>query len=246
MRIINNLLNEAKEKLNTDAQSKIFHKRLSFDAKGNFINPLNKEFEKSSRENSSSSSDSSNNNLDINKSKNVEKDKIVKNKSEKSIKKGKKKIVKKTKIKDKKKQKGKIQKSLNKKNISKIKSNDNNKKGSDDKIEKKESEAIIDPEVNNLLNQIENEDQNNINFYQEEDDFIKDFNFDFYSSEEDEKYTLQKKMRQIRKKKNKCLFLIFKYIAKKLNYKKDFEKADLIKCLIDEEFNAIKRASNKR
>ena len=43
-------------------------------------------------------------------------------------------------------------------------------------------------------------------------------------------------MRQIRKKKNKCLFLIFKYIAKKLNYKKDFEKADLIKCLIDEEF----------
>lgn len=236
MRIINNLLNEAKEKLNTDAQSKIFHKRLSFDAKGNFINPLNKEFEKSSRENSSSSSDSSNNNLDINKSKNVEKDKIVKNKSEKSIKKGKKKIVKKTKIKDKKKQKGKIQKSLNKKNISKIKSNDNNKKGSDDKIEKKESEAIIDPEVNNLLNQIENEDQNNINFYQEEDDFIKDFNFDFYSSEEDEKYTLQKKMRQIRKKKNKCLFLIFKYIAKKLNYKKDFEKADLIKCLIDEEF----------
>ena len=239
IRVINNLLNEAKEKLNDDAQSKIFHKRLSFDAKRNFINPLKKEFEKSSSENSSSSSSSSNNNFKINKSKNEEKDKNDKNKDEKSIKKGKKKIIKKAKIiKDKKKQKGKIQKSINKKNISKIKNSENNNKiqVSDDKIEKKESQKILDPEVNHLLNQIENEDQNNVNFYQEEDDFIKDFNFDFYSSEEDEKYTFQKRMRQIRKRKNKYLFLIFKYIAKKLNFKKDFDKVDLIKCLIDEEF----------
>ena len=233
MRIISNLLNEAKEKLNNAAQSKIFHKRLSFDSKRNFINPLNKELGKSSPENSSSSSNSSNN---LDKTKNGEKDKIDKNKSEKSLKKGKKKIVKKAKIKDKKKQKGKIQKSINKKNISKMKNSENNTKVSDHINEKKDSEIIQDLEVKNLLNQIENEDQNNINFYQEEDDFIKDFNFDFYSSEEDEKITLQKKMRQIRKIKNKCLFSIFKYIAKKLNFKKDFTKADLIKCLLDEEF----------
>ena len=236
MRIINNLLSEAKVKLIDDAQSKIFRKRLSFDAKGNFINPLNGEFEKSSGDSSSSSSSSvsSNNNLDINKTKNEEKDKIDKNKSIKSVKKMKKKIIKQTKIKDKKKSKGKIQINLNKKNISKIKNIDINKE--EDKNEKKYLESIIDPEVKNLLVQVENEDQNNINFYQEEDDFIKDFNFDFYSSEEDEKYTMQKKRREIRKKKNKCLFQIFKYIAKKLNFKKDFAKVDLIKCLIDEEF----------
>jgi len=233
-RIINNLMNEARAKLNDDAQSKIFHKKLSFDKNEHFINPLTGEYEKSIEDSSliEISNNVSNNNIEINKTNNEEKEKSKIGKKEK------KKIGKKSKIKDKKKQKIKIHKSSKKKNISEMKKKENNDKGIDIKNakEKRESEFIFDPKVKYLLSQIENEDKNNKDFYKEEDDFIKDFNFDFYSSEEDEEYILHKKMRQIRKRKNKFLFLIFNYIAKNKKFSKDFKKADLIKCLLNEEF----------
>ena len=74
-------------------------------------------------------------------------------------------------------------------------------------------------------------------FYQEEEDFIKDFNFDFYSSEEEsETVTIQKKLRQIRKRKNKFLFLIFSYIAKNTDFNREFTREDIIKYFVDEEF----------
>ena len=230
-RINNNLMNEAKSKLNNDAQSNIFKKRLSFDTKEHFINPLNSEYEKSNDDSSSSeiSNNISNNNLEINKTNKEEKEKS---------KNGKKKFLKISKIKDKKKKKIKIHKSSKKKNISEKKNKENNDKDTENKNvrEKRESDFIFDPKIKNLLSQVENGDQNNKDFYQEEDDFIKDFNFDFYSSEEEEEYTLHKKMRQIRKRKNKFLFLIFNYIAKNKKFNKDFKKADLIKCLLNEEF----------
>lgn len=71
---------------------------------------------------------------------------------------------------------------------------------------KREIDYILDPKVKNLLIEVENEDQNNKDFYKEEDDFIKDFNFDFYSSEEDEEIILHKKMRQIQKRKTNFYF----------------------------------------
>ena len=85
-RIINKLMKEAKAKLNDDAhaQSKTFHKKLSFDSKEHFINPLDGEYEKSSEDSSSSefsnNNSNSNNNLEINKNNNEEKEKNEKNK----------------------------------------------------------------------------------------------------------------------------------------------------------------------
>ena len=95
---------------------------------------------------------------------------------------------------------------------------------------------ILDPKVKELLNDIKNNVQNET-IYNEEDDFIKDFNFDFYSSsEESEAVTLQKKLRCIRKKKNKHLFSIFNFIAKNTNFSNDFTKEDLIKYLLNQDF----------
>jgi len=234
-RIINKLMNKAKDKLNDDAhtQSNIYQKRLSFDTKEHFINPLDDEYEKSSGDSSLSgfSNNNSKNNLEINKTNNEEKEKNRKNRKN-----GKK--SKKSKNKDKKKQKIKNHKSSKKKNISEMKNKENNDKETNNKNakEKRDYDYIIDPKVKNLLIDAENEDQNNKDFYKEEDDFIRDFNFDFYSSEEEEEITLHKKMRQIRKRKNKFLFLIFNYIAKNKKFNKDFKKPDLIKCLLNDEF----------
>jgi hypothetical protein len=78
-RFINKLMNKAKAKLNDDAhaQSNIIQKRLSFDTKEHFINPLDDEYEKSSEDSSSSgfsnNNSNSNNNLEINKDYNEEK-----------------------------------------------------------------------------------------------------------------------------------------------------------------------------
>ena len=72
--------------------------------------------------------------------------------------------------------------------------------------------------------------------YKEEDDFVKDFNFEFYSSEEeDNSVSLQKLMRLVRKKINKYLFKIFEYIAKNADIE-NFKKDDLTKFLIEKDF----------
>ena len=95
---------------------------------------------------------------------------------------------------------------------------------------------ISDKKVKELLNVLQSEAKNET-IYNEDDDFIKDFNFDFYSSsEETEAVTLQKKMRFIRKKKNKYLFSIFEFIAKNTNFAKEFTKGDLIIYLFNREF----------
>ena len=85
---------------------------------------------------------------------------------------------------------------------------------------------------------IEEKNKNNTNefIYKEEDDFIKDFNFEFDSSEdENSNANVQKLMRQNRKKINKYLFEIFQYIAKIANIE-NFKKEDLTKLLIDKDF----------
>ena len=103
------------------------------------------------------------------------------------------------------------------------------------------SKIKVEPEINEqtikqLLNDIKNS-QNESIAYNEEDDFIKDFNFDFYSSgEENEALSYQKKLRNIRKKKNKHLFTIFNFIAKNTDFSKSFTKSDLIKYLINDDF----------
>jgi hypothetical protein len=72
--------------------------------------------------------------------------------------------------------------------------------------------------------------------YKEEDDFVKDFNFEFYSSEEEDlTVSFQKLMRFVRKKINKYLFKIFEFIAKNADIE-NFKKDDLTKFLIDKEF----------
>ena len=74
-------------------------------------------------------------------------------------------------------------------------------------------------------------------FYKEEDDFIKDFNFEFYSSEDEgNDISFPKLMRLVRKKINKYLFQIFEFIAKNADIDKDFKKEDLTKYLIDKDF----------
>ena len=85
---------------------------------------------------------------------------------------------------------------------------------------------------------IEEKNKNDTNefIYKEEDDFIKDFNFEFDSSEdENSNANVQKLMRQNRKKINKYLFEIFQYIAKIANIE-NFKKEDLTKLLIDKDF----------
>ena len=72
--------------------------------------------------------------------------------------------------------------------------------------------------------------------YKDEDDFVKDFNFDFSSSEDDSiSISKQKLIRKTRKKINKNLFEIFKFIANNADMS-TFKKDDLIKYLIDKEF----------
>ena len=77
---------------------------------------------------------------------------------------------------------------------------------------------------------------NEDDFYQEKDDFVKDFNFEFYSSEEESNsLSYQKLIRIVKKKINKYLFQIFEFIAKNADID-NFKKEDLIKFLIDKDF----------
>ena len=75
-------------------------------------------------------------------------------------------------------------------------------------------------------------------FYKEEDDFVKDFNFDFDSSEDETTVvSLTKLMRQTQKKINKYLFKIFEFISKNADME-NFKKEDLIKFLIEKNFRS--------
>ena len=77
---------------------------------------------------------------------------------------------------------------------------------------------------------------NEDDFYQEKDDFVKDFNFEFYSSEEESNsLSYQKLIRIVKKRINKYLFQIFEFIAKNADIE-NFKKEDLIKLLIDKDF----------
>ena len=99
--------------------------------------------------------------------------------------------------------------------------------------EKKPENQPIDDYNNNIKKVKINDDTS---FYKEEDDFVKDFNFEFYSSEDETStVSLQKLMRQTRKKINKYLFQLFEYISKNAEIER-FKKEDLIKFLIDKVF----------
>ena len=91
------------------------------------------------------------------------------------------------------------------------------------------------PKVKILIPKEEKEKNDDLD-YKEEDDFVKDFNFEFYSSEEEDlTVSFQKLMRFVRKKINKYLFKIFEFIAKNADIE-NFKKDDLTKFLIDKEF----------
>ena len=80
------------------------------------------------------------------------------------------------------------------------------------------------------------DDRDQSDIYKEEDDFVKDFNFEFYSSDEESgNVSFQKLMRQVRKKINKYLFKLFEFIAKNADMD-NFKKDDLTKFLIDKDF----------
>ena len=101
-------------------------------------------------------------------------------------------------------------------------------------------DKIGDKQIKSKRQSISKEEKNkndtNEFIYKEEDDFIKDFNFEFDSSEdENSNANIQKLMRQNRKKINKYLFEIFQYIAKIANIE-NFKKEDLTKLLIDKDF----------
>ena len=91
------------------------------------------------------------------------------------------------------------------------------------------------PKVKIIMPKEEKEKNDDLD-YKEEDDFVKDFNFEFYSSEEEDlTVSFQKLMRLVRKKINKYLFKIFEFIAKNADIE-NFKKDDLTKFLIDKEF----------
>ena len=241
MRMLKSIYEKMKQQLNIDIEKTIFHRRYSYDIKAHYKNPLmllfhqgdNAEVKKKKDKNEKKN----NNNIIMNKL-NEEKEKKEKNKkliselqnlekkqqnhrkSSKSIK-----------IKAKQSSKKIIIKSPSKnKNLSPIKNVNEN-------LNTNIKEPEIDPKIKELLNDIKNNPQNESTTYNEEYDFIKDINFDFYSSgEETEAVTLQKKMRYIRKKKNKYLFSIFTFISKNTDFSKEFTKGDLIKYLINDEF----------
>ena len=101
-------------------------------------------------------------------------------------------------------------------------------------------DKIGDKQIKSKRQSISKEEKNkndtNEFIYKEEDDFIKDFNFEFDSSEdENSNANVQKLKRQNRKKINKYLFEIFQYIAKIANIE-NFKKEDLTKLLIDKDF----------
>ena len=115
------------------------------------------------------------------------------------------------------------------KNITKeINKNESTSKKEEENNKKKKSVKIIEKSD-------KKKDPNEF-VYKDEDDFVKDFNFDFSSSEDDSiSISKQKLIRKTRKKINKNLFEIFKFIANNADMD-TFKKDDLIKYLIDKEF----------
>ena len=250
MRILNNIYEITKKYFNSEAEKKLFQKRYSLDVNALFKNPL---IALSDKENRTKVNDmptiveeNINNKIFLNKIKeDKNKEKMDKKEREqknnkllinlpKNEKKATKVVNKFFKIKT----KSNIKKSINAKNknnnITAVKNNNSVNENLNQNI--KVEPEIIDPKIKELLNDIKNNPQNEI-VYNEEDDFIKDFNFDFYSSsEESEAVTLQKKLRYIRKKQNKHLFSIFNFIAKNTDFSKDFTKEDLIKYLLNQDF----------
>ena len=102
---------------------------------------------------------------------------------------------------------------------------------------KKEEEENSKPKAKvKIVEKEEKKKEQNDFVYKDEDDFVKDFNFDFSSSEdESSSVSKQKMMRKVRKKINKYLFEIFKFIANNADMD-DFKKDDLIKYLVDKDF----------
>ena len=260
MRVLNNIYGLTKQQLNLIAEKNLFQKRYSFDIIANFKNPINLKDEKE-KENENENSrnktkkkqekfDNNKNNINIlNKILNEEKEKLAKKEKgnnkklisnlQKIEKKVQKPVSKTINIKSKSVLKKSIyKKSQPKKDISPNKNAITNINNNDILQSKINIEPeITDPKVKELLNDIKNNPQNEIINYNEEEDFIKDFNFDFYSSDEESAVvSFQKKMRNIRKKKNKHLFSIFNFIAKNTNFSHEFTKTDLIKYLLNDEF----------
>ena len=253
MRILNDIY-ELTKNLNLENKKKMFRKRFSVDINANFKNPLllskDKENSEDIPKKLKEENNNNNNNLDNNNNINnnilvnkineeKEKEKLSKKERDQKFNKLLNNIPKldkkqaKTSSKYIKIKKNNVKKNISSKSPKKI----NNLSGIKNEPVKKEEPEITDPIVKELLNNMKNNTKNESRFYNEEDDFIKDFNIDFYSSsEESETVSLQKKMRHIRKKKNKYLFSIFNFIAKNTNFSKDFTKQDLIKYLMNQEF----------
>ena len=98
---------------------------------------------------------------------------------------------------------------------------------------KKEKQPEKDPKNENNIKKVKMKEDS---FYKEEDDFVKDFNFEFESSEDETNVvSLTKLMRQTQKKINKCLFQLFEFISKNADME-NFKKEDLIKFLIEKKF----------
>ena len=248
MRILKNINEHTKLQFNKDVEEKMLQKSFSYDYISNFVNPIADVMNKDNSDENNKKKEKNENKIlkkkideeKLKKEKEKEKrnNRLLINKLEKLEKSEKKKqnhfkiLSKAIKIKERKISTNKnINSPMKKSNISQIKNN--NKDILDTKVEPE----ITDPEIKSLLNDIKNIKQDLSTFYHEEDDFIQDFNFDFYSSsDESESANIKKKMRHIRKKKNKYLFSIFNYIAKNTDFKKEFTKGDLIKYLINEDF----------
>ena len=212
-KILNELYEKIKEKIKSQEEKNLLpKKRLSFNPTKLSINSL-KLFEDSDGKSDISKSDSE----DLNK-KEVNEEEIKKENSDEKRNNSKIKI--KSPIKDKKNVLS---------NISKKPSFHDSPKSK----EKKPENQPIDDYNNNIKKVKINDDTS---FYKEEDDFVKDFNFEFYSSEDETStVSLQKLMRQTRKKINKYLFQLFEYISKNAEIER-FKKEDLIKFLIDKDF----------
>ena len=249
MRILKNIFELTKQHLNLEAEKKLFSKRYSVDINKLFKNPIIIKLDDENADKPKTIKIVNNNKNMIHK-KSEDKGKLSKKENERRNTK----LLNEIQKSDKKPPKASLSKSVKVNFKSNLKKNMRIKSPSKNKTIQPKQEAIpdnnneffnsikvesevSDPHVKELLNDIKNNPQNEATVYNEEDDFIKDFNFDFYSSgEETEAVTLQKKMRRIRKKKNKYLFSIFNYIAKNTNFNLEFTKGDLIKYLINEEF----------
>ena len=248
MRMLKNIYEQTKLQFNKDVEEKMLQKSFSSDYVSNYVNPIavvmNKDNTEENKKNEKNENKNLKKNIDeekLKKEKEKTNNRLLMNKLEKLEKSEKKKqnhfkiLSKAIKIKERKISYNKnVNSPIKRSNLSPIKKNSKNNK---DILNAKVEPEITDPEVKSLLNDIKNNKQDLSTPYHEEDDFIQDFNFDFYSSsDESESVNIKKKMRHIRKKKNKYLFSIFNYIAKNTDFKNEFTKGDLIKYLINDEF----------